>query len=446
MNARIVGQPDLSNVAIIDHNVVPFIRACQNNGISIDREHFHELSEYLDYEIAESNKKITSYVPQEALDAFTEESLSLDDFNPDSPAQVGTLLFKHLNIGADKELTTTKSGTRLSTGKKQLERLKQDHPIIPLILQRREYKKLQTTYATVLPNLAQYIPSSDEWRVFYKIGLTFTSTGRMVCSRLHQIPIRTDLGRLIRQGFVTRPGHAFVSIDFSQIELRVLANNAQERRMMEIFSDPEGDIHYTTQQGIGMPDTLDKIQKRLAAKRTNFGIVFSITDLGLYLALQADGIPCTQEMCAGFIADWYKTYPDVAPYVQQQHYRARRYGMVWTLFGRVSPVPEVRSVHRRIVSEGLRRAQNFGIQGCAADIFKIAAAQVYEFCQEVKLGLFGAPKYLEPILPIHDQILLESSSDIAEEVAEAIGYIMSNAVELRVPIMTDYNIAERWEK
>src|ERR1700722_18527450 len=167
MSISIVGRPDLTNCGAIDHNVVPFIRASQNNGISVDREHFYELSEYLDYEIIESGKKIASFIPQEALDAFTEESIGIDDFNPDSPAQIGALLFQHLNIGAGKELTTTKSGTRLSTGKKQLERLKQDHPIIPLILQRREYKKLQTTYASVLPTLAQYVKASDEWRVFY---------------------------------------------------------------------------------------------------------------------------------------------------------------------------------------------------------------------------------------------------------------------------------------
>jgi DNA polymerase I-like protein with 3'-5' exonuclease and polymerase domains len=761
--ARITGAPSLENVAIIDHNVIGFTRACQNNGLSVDREHFWELSEYLETEIKELAYKITAYVLQSSLDAFDTESadIDLDDFNPDSPDQIATLLFRHLRVGSGIELATTASGNRISTGKKQLERLKQEHPVIPLILQRRELTKLLTTYCRTLPAAAIFVPSIDRWKIYYNIGLTFTSTGRMTCSRLHQIPIRTELGRLIRNGFIPEPGCKFISADFSQLELRILAHCAQERAMIEVFNDPKGDIHKKTQDSMKMPDTMDSLQKRLASKRVNFGIClaagqrvltdhglvpienlttnmllwdgvewvshggvvcngyrevitydgitatpdhkvwttegrvlslatamaegrriavtaaedspvryyadqgedlphrtvakdqdilrelqanqryfhrrsiggqaerllvsarvqvsrssagkvsaatllynpaamqkpellslrelwgtrdrkqvrecgrlravcpprasasdlqglrdrqerqrwplrereseaiyswreraeqkkhalvdvswgedcgyrsacspqsglsglppgrqthlqagglpesavagdleaqtsrsiqkalvydilnagprhrftcegklvsncYGTTDLGLWLTLQSDGVPCTREQCAEFQRGFFSTYSDVLPYIQKQHYRARRYGFDWNIFGRVSPAPEFRSVHRRIVREGERRSQNWAIQSTAADVFKIAAADVHEFCLEVEKGLFGRPYCCRPLLPVHDQVLIGVDSLISKECSEAIAEIMSNAVGLRVPLQVDSEIQGCW--
>jgi DNA polymerase I len=458
---RLVGRPDLDQVARIDRGVIPFTRSCQNNGMCIDREHFWNLSTYLDKEIVDLAGKITEHVPQSMMDAFTAESMEIDDFNPDSPDQIATLLFRHLRVGQNIELETTKSGGRISTGKKQLERLKKDHPVIPLILQRREYAKLKTTYTSTLPSLAIYSKEIDRYKIYYNIGLTFTSTGRMTCSRLHQIPIRTEVGRKIRQGFMASPGCKMISIDYSGLEMRGMAHRANERTMLKVFSGactehakfneecPECvkyDIHATTQAGLDMPDTLDAIQKRLAAKRAGFGILFGTTDLGLWLTLQSDGVPCSREQCAGFMAGFFKTYYDVLPYIQQQFQRVRRYGFAYNPFGRVTPVPEFRSVHKRIVREGERRVQNWGIQSFATDIFKLGAADVHEFCVEVEKGLFGRSYILRCLLPIHDQILIEASEEIAEEAAETIAVIMSNCIGLRVPLKTDWHISERWRK
>ena len=406
----------------------------------VDREHFWGLSEHLKKKIEELTYKITEYVPREVIDDFTIDSIKneeseekarekaiknqerISDFNPDSPDQIAALLFKYLRVGANTELETTKSGTRLSTGKKQLERLKKDHPVIPLILQRREYAKLISTYTQSLPDSAIYVPEIDRWKIYYNIGLTFTSTGRMTCSRLHQIPIRTEEGRKIRQGFLASPGCKLISIDFSGLEMRAMAHRAKERTMIKVFSSTctehskfdetcpqcvKYDIHATTQAGLDMPDSMDAIQKRLAAKRCGFGILFGSTDLGLWLTLQSDGVPCTREQCAGFMAGFFKTYFDVPPYIQQQFQRVRRYGFAYNPFGRVTPVPEFRSVHKRIVREGERRVQNWGIQSFATDIFKLAAAEVHDYCLEVEKGLFGKPYILRCLLPIHDQILIE---------------------------------------
>jgi DNA polymerase-1 len=277
----LVGRPDLQNAALIDHNVIGFTRSCQNNGLCIDREHFWNLSDFLQQEIDYLAKQITEYIPKADLDSFTEEStreslkepdeLNLDDFNPDSPDQIATLLFKHLKIGEGMELTTTPTGDRISTGKKQLQRLKDEHPIIPLILQRREYYKLKHTYANILPTKAIYDPKWDRWRIYYTIGLTFTSTGRMNCSRLHQIPGRTDIGKLIKEGFMAYPGRVLLSL---------------EKTMMDIFWN-NGDIHQVTQDGLPIPADFNNEMKRIIAKATNFGTAYSVTDLGLWLALVA---------------------------------------------------------------------------------------------------------------------------------------------------------------
>lgn len=444
MSALLPGRPDLHNCARIDHNVIPIISRMMRNGICVDKDHFHTLSEYLQEEMKETSKQITSYIPQSALDAFVGESLN--DFNVDSPDQIAALLFRHLRIGDDKDLELTPKGDRISTGKKQLERLRSDHPVVPLILQHREYKKLDSTYCAVIPSETIYIPELDRWKFFHKIGLTFTTTGRMTCRRLHQIPIRTELGRLIRQGFITSASdRVYISADYSQIELRALAHESGDVVMSNIFRD-DGDIHKKTQDGLDMPSTLDKIQKRLAAKRTVFGVIYGSTDLGLWLTLQSDGVSCTREQCAIFLNGIFDTYPNVRPFIEKHHYRAKRYGFDWNSFGRVTLAPEVRSVHPRVVAEGLRRIQNFAIQSFSAEVFKIGAALVEEFCREVRLGLFGSPKHLEPIFPIHDQILLECERDIAEECANAIEDIMSHAVQLSVPVRCDWDIQEKWTK
>lgn len=1029
------GQPDLDNVANIDRGVIPFTRACQNNGMVLNREHLWELSKYLDVEIARLGEEITEHIPQTMLDEFTQASLAIDDFNIDSPDQIATLLFRHLRVGQGVELEMTPTGDRISTGKKQLERIKKDHAVIPLILQRREYTKLQNTYCVApgtriltadlrwvaadslsvgdslfafdeygvgkngqwrkwrrskvlshtkikrpcyellfddgtkvtcsedhkwlarkaggkgplcwvrtdellckytggprkvgkppandwivakalpvwgertdydagylsasfdsegyvvrpstwgrfghratytqkkggtlnkvlgildkegfryvnkrkragddcmdvsighswevlrllgefrperllkkffkarrfstinlsntvrvvkstylglrtvvsmktstgtflaeglashncdtLPNEAIYVPSIDRWKFYYNIGLTFTSTGRMTVSRVHQIPIRTELGRKIRQAFEPEPGMVFISADYGQLELRILAHCAQEQNMIRIFRDPNGDIHQETVDGLNMPDSLDSTAQRLAAKRVNFGICvvggsrlltkdatgkvesvpienlttdlllwdgvewvthggvicngykevvshdgvaatpdhkvwtdagvlqiatamaegrrlvttaientpirylgdrreenhqdwespqghdilhamqeetghayrqplsweatrlplshgeisgslpsdvvagsvlhdraalrepeeqtiqelrgtwnresirececvcrvhtevpaasdiqgssdrsqeqrwslpereskalypsakqpehtqecvcglqgredsgdrfaceaksglseflvggqahaqtsaggdslarnpeaqtarpvqkalvydvlnagprhrftcegklvsncYGTTDLGLWLTLQADGVPCTREQCAGFQLGFFATYPEIAPYISKMHYRARRYGFSYNIFGRVSPAPEFRSVHKRIVREGERRIQNYVIQSTATDVFKIGAAEVYDFCLEVQSGLFGRPSRCEPVLPFHDQILLQVEKDIAVECAEAVGQIMAGCVQLRIPLKVDHPIQEgHWKK
>lgn len=471
---QIPGHPDLSNIQRLDVLPLNQIRRMQRVGIAISRETLWELSSTLESRKSELKKAIASYLPEEKLDEFVSESSDDLNINVGSAAQIGILLFRVLKVGKGKRLKLTKSGTRISTGKKQLEALKRDHPVIPLVLEYRECSKLKSTYTDKLPLIARLhtgrgtcgacglLHQQSHYRIHSQFPTTRTDTGRLASKNpnLQNIPARTELGRMVRKCFIAQPGKKLVSRDYAQIELRLLADRANESNMKRIFQSC-GDIHTDTAMrafGISDPGKVDKILHRAPCKNVNFGVAYGLGAPGLYdlmtLTYAVAGVPVPDwldvQWCEDFIQKWFSLYPEAHEYFELQHYRARRYGIVWSATGRVRRVPEVRSVHERVRAAGLRQAGNMPIQGYAADVMKIGMARVEARFEEMRRQGLG----VEALLPVHDEILSEVDEEWAEEVAEIVGAEMAKALvdaetgelRCRVPIETDGKVMDRWSK
>lgn len=470
------GCPDPDNIRKLDILPIPQIRRMQRVGVAIDREWLWDLSARLEARKQELRKDIASFIPPDRLDEFVGASDDNIAINVDSAEQIARLLYDVLGVGWGKRLKKTKSGDRLSTGKKQLETLKRDHSVIPLILEYRECSKLKSTYTDKLPVIARLhrrggcsqcgrVHRKDHHRVHTSILTTRTDTGRLASKNpnLQNIPARTKLGAEVRKAFIPECDEfALLSCDYSQIELRLMGHAAREPSMIRIFSTG-GDIHLDTAMrafGIADPKAVDKILHRAPCKNVNFGIVYGLGPPGLYdlmavtYATAGMDLPdwLTVEWCEGFIDKWFGLYPECHAYLDLQHYRARRYGIVWDFFGRVRRVPEVRSVHERVQAAGLRQAGNMPIQGSAAGVFKIGAARVEERFELIR----SQGVEVEALLPIHDELLIEVEREWADEVKEMAVECMAGALDredtgecaCRVPVKVDGKVMTngRWEK
>jgi DNA polymerase-1 len=461
-------RPDYLNVRNLDLLPVPQIRRMRRMGIAIDIGAFERVAVKLDESLARLNGEITAFVPQPLLDRFAESG---EEFNPASPDQVASLLFETLNLAAGTSLKRTKSGTRLSTGKKQLEMIKRYHPVIPKLLEYREYSKLKTTYVDALPR--QAVLHHKGWcfcgrkhyaahhRIHTSILTTRTETGRLASKHpnLQNIPVRTAMGREIRALFVAPPGTRLISCDYAQIELRLLAHCANEEKMLAIFK-AGGDIHLDTAMrafNISDPAKVDKLLHRAPCKNLNFGVVFGLQPPGLYdlmavtYATAGQGMPdwLTLSWCTEFISRWFELYPGAWPFLSSTHTRARSQGVVWDMFGRVRRVPEVYSCHDRVVEAGLRQAGNMPIQSAAAGFMKIGMALV-EACLE---RMRSAKINVEALMSIHDELLVEVEEDEAESTAAAVSKWMCQASDdeqgvcaLRLPLEAEAKVMTEWRK
>ncbi len=456
---EVPGKPDLSNIQKLDLLPLGMIRRMMRVGAPIDREYLWNLSLKLQSRKQELSQEIASYVPLGMVDQYVGESDEDDSdltLNPESSPQIARLLFEQLRIGSRERLKRTKSGSRISTGKKQLETLKHRHPVIPLILEYRECSKLDSTYCSKLPLIARQ-DRDGIWRVHTTIVTTRTDTGRLASRdpNLQNIPARTELGREVRAAFIPSPGRKLISVDYSQIELRLLGHCADEPNMLRIFAEG-GDIHLDTAMrafGITDPKLVDKNLHRAPCKNVNFGVGYGLGPPGLYdlmaitFATAKLQIPkwMTLEWCTEFIEKWFDLYPKCRDYFELQHYRARRYGIVWTMFGRVRRVPEVMSSIERVRAAGLRQAGNMPIQGVAADIMKIGMARV----ERLLSGWREAGVYVEALLPIHDELLIEADEGYAEEIEAGVELEMASAMdgfEMRCPVLADGKVMDRWLK
>lgn len=270
---------------------------------------------------------------------------------------------------------------------------------------------------------------------------------------LMNLPFRTPIGRRIRAAFIPSPGKVFVGADFSQIELRLLAHCSADPNMLRIYAEG-GDIHVFTAMRIfnkTMEEVVSKEGKtlyRLPAKRLGFGIAYGLAAQGLQQQLAMEGLNWTVEVCEEFIELWFNLYPGVRRLLETYYYRAKRYGFVWDLFGRIRLVPEVRSQHSWIRSAGLRQAGNMPIQGSAQAFTKLAMGYIEEDSERLRARGYG----VEPLLQVHDEILLEVDEDIADVVADKMTYYMSsldklNHFDLRVPITAEAQIMpDCWKK
>jgi len=477
---EIVGRPHMENVRKLDLLPMPMIRRMQRLGIAIDIPYLDALTADLDAEMRDLRNEISWEIPTDKLDLFCIMADQAEDWtdnwspiNVESGDQLAKLLYDVLHIGSGKDLKRTASGDRISTGKKQLEVLKKDHPVVQLILDYRERSKLKSTYTSKLPRIALYHPKGmcpvcelrhvePTWRVHTEFTSTRTDTGRFASKHpnLQNIPARTKLGRMVRAGFIASPGTLLVSRDFSQIELRLLAHCAVERALIDIFLLGQ-DPHLMTAMrafNITDPAKVDKLLHRAPCKNVNFGVVYGLSAPGLYdlmaVTYAVAGKPLPPDIdvhwCERFIEQWFDLYPEVKAYMEIQFYRARRYGIVWDIFGRIRRVPEVRSCLSRIRNAGLRQAGNMPIQSSGAGLMKLAMGETEEeLMRLVDMGI-----WVWPLLTIHDELITEVEEDYAEATGEIIGEIMdavttdkNTGVNLcRVPILSDGHPMERWVK
>ena len=311
-----------------------------------------------------------------------------EEFNINSPKQLGVILFEKLGIPGGKK---TKTG--YSTAAEILEKLAPEQPVVNDILEYRQLTKLKSTYADGLGNVIE-----KDGRIHSTFNQTITATGRISSTEpnLQNIPVRMELGRLIRKVFVPEEGYVFLDADYSQIELRVLAHMSGDEKLIQAYKEAQ-DIHrLTASQVFHIPfDEVTSLQRR-NAKAVNFGIVYGISSFGL-----SQDLSITRKEAAEYIEKYFETYPKIRGFLEGMVEEGREKGYVSTMFGRRRPVPELKSSNFMQRSFGERVAMNSPIQGTAADIIKIAMNRVFG-----RMAQEGLKSRL--VLQVHDELLIET--------------------------------------
>ena len=353
--------------------------------------------------------------------------LAGEEFNIQSPRQLGHILFEKLGLPA-----TRKTKTGYSTDVEVLSRLRYAHPIVAAILDYRQISKLYATYAVGLLKVAD---QKDRVHTDFKQALT--ATGRLSSAEpnLQNIPVRTELGREMRRFFIPEDAdHVLVDADYSQIELRLLAHMAGDDAMIAGFAHG-ADIHTATAAAVfGLTPEQVTPALRNRAKAVNFGIVYGI---GAYSLGNDIGVPTAQ--AKAYIDQYFASYPGVAAYLHRTVEEAKRDGYTRTLYGRRRSIPELRAQNKITRSFGERVAMNSPIQGTAADIIKIAMLHVAERLRREKVDA-------RLVMQVHDELILESARSCATQVAQILREEMEGAATLSVPLTVDVRIGETWLK
>lgn len=347
-----------------------------------------------------------------------------EEFNINSPKQLGAILFDKLGLPV---LKRTKTGP--STSAEVLEELS-DHPIVAYVLEYRQVAKLKSTYADALGELISPVTG----RVHTTFNQTVTATGRLSSTHpnLQNIPVRTEAGRRIREAFVVPEGCYLVSADYSQIELRLLAHLSQDEVLLEAFRSG-ADIHIQTASEVfGVPRDQVTEEQRSAAKAINFGIVYGISSFGL-----AKGINLTRAQAQQYIDSYFLRYPRVKQFLDGAVERGKKEGFVTTLFGRRRYLPNLKSRNFALRSFAARTAMNSPIQGSAADIIKLAMLKVYRSLKDAGLQS-------KLLLQVHDELVLEVPEQELQAVAELLKREMEQVWELDVPLLVDVYYGRNW--
>ncbi|MGI5936831.1 MAG: DNA polymerase I, partial [Oscillospiraceae bacterium] len=379
-------------------------------GFAVDKKALYDFGESLNYHIEQLQSSIWR--------------LAGEEFNINSPKQLGAVLFEKLMLPSGKK---TKTGW--STNVDVLEKLRDKHPIIDEILNYRQLTKLKSTYTDGLLKVI-----SPDGRIHTSFQMTVTATGRLSSTEpnLQNIPIRTQLGGEIRKMFVAPPGKVLVDADYSQIELRLLAHISGDETMRNAFMANE-DIHaVTASQVFGVPLKEVTPLQRSRAKAVNFGIVYGISDFSL-----AQDIGVLRSEAKAYMDAYLSKYHGVRDYMKSIVQKAKENGYVTTLFGRRRSLPELKSFNHNIRSFGERVALNMPIQGTAADIIKLAMVNVHRRLKEEGLRA-------RLILQVHDELIAECPEDEAEQVRRLLVEEMENAVTLSVPLTAEAHIGRNW--
>ena len=382
----------------------------EKEGIRADGDKLKEYSR----ELAVSINKIEKRIYEEAG----------EEFNINSPKQLGIVLFEKLQLPNEKK---TKTG--YSTSAEVLDKLAPDHPIVADVLEYRQLSKLKSTYADGLINFIE-----QDGKIHTTFNQTITATGRLSSTdpNLQNIPIRIELGKLIRKVFLPEQGHLFVDSDYSQIELRVLAHLSDDEKLIEAFKNGQ-DIHRSTASLVfDTPfDEVTDIQRR-NAKAVNFGIVYGISAFGL-----ANDLNIGRKEAQAYIDSYFEKYPKIKAFLDKTVSEAKEKGYIKTMFGRIRPIPELSSSNFMQRQFGERVAMNSPIQGTAADIIKIAMIRVHDRLLKENLKS-------KLILQVHDELLIETAEDEKEYVIELLEEEMHKAADLKVSMEVGTECGYDW--
>jgi DNA polymerase-1 len=400
----------------IEMPLVPILADMENNGIIIDKIFLSKLGGKIDEKIKNLEEKI--------------KKLAGVDFNINSTQQLREVLFEKLEIST---LVITKTKTGLSTAADELVKLKDQHPIIKHIQEYRELAKLANTYINALPEL---INKKTE-RLHASFNQAVTATGRLSSSEpnLQNIPVRGEWGKKIRKAFGTEKKYKLLSLDYSQIELRIAAHMSGDKKMIAAFKN-NLDIHAATAAEINKVElSAVTSEMRREAKAINFGILYGQGPHGLS---QTADIPYIR--AKNFIDKYFDAYKDIKKYIDKSIISARKNGYTKTLFGRKRYLPEINSSIMQIRKGAERMAVNTPLQGTAADMIKIAMINVSRALNEYKIK----PGAVRLLLQVHDELLFEVEENTVPEAVKIIKKIMENVIKLKVQIIVDAKIGANW--
>lgn len=395
----------------IEMPLVEVLGNMQYNGMYVDKEELIAFGDKLKEQIEVLKKEIYE--------------LCGEEFNINSTKQLGVILFEKLGLTVYKK---TKNG--YSTDVDILEKLKDEHPVIEKILEYRSLMKLNSSY---VEGLMPYINEKTK-RIHSYFHQTITATGRISSTEpnLQTIPTRYELGKKLRKVFKPEEGNIFIDADYSQIELRVLADISGDRNMLKAFRNDE-DIHKQVASKV-FEVPMDEVTKeqRTAAKAVNFGIVYGISDFGL-----AGQLNITRKRAKSYIEQYLDKYSGIKKFMDEIVEEAKEQGYVETLFHRRRYIPELKSNNYMVRQFGSRAAMNTPIQGTAADIMKIAMINVFKRIKEEGIDA-------KIVLQVHDELILECSKDCAEEAKKVLKEEMENAAHLRIPLKVELSEADNW--
>ncbi len=390
--------------------LIEVMASMEETGILCDREYLDEFGKKLDSEIVTLEKEIFE--------------LAGEEFNIKSTQQLGDILFDKLKLPHGKK---TKKG--YSTSADVLEKVRDDHPIVPKVLEYRNLTKLASTYIEGMKPLI-----AEDGRIHCHFQQTVTQTGRISCTEpnLQNIPVRQELGRKIRQAFHAGEGKILVGADYSQIELRVLAHLSGDEALIEAFNNNE-DIHrMTAARVLGIPIEEVKPIDRSRAKAVNFGVIYGMSSFGL-----SEEINVTRKEAEAYIKEYFIKHPGVKAYMDGQVAMVKEKGYSETILGRKRKINEINASNFMVRQLGERLAMNTPIQGSAADIIKLAMIKVYR-----ELRSMHPTSRL--ILQVHDELIIEADLNELEEIKELLVRNMEEAMELKVKLLVDLNTADNW--
>ena len=397
----------------IEMPLMKVLSKMETAGISLDTDWLNKESQDLENDLRNLEQKIFD--------------LSEEEFNMNSPKQLGDILFEKLKL--DAKAKKTKTG-QYATSEDVLQKLVSKHEIVPLILEYRTYQKLKSTYVDALPTQI----SPKDHRVHTSFSQTTAATGRLASlnPNLQNIPIRTKRGQQIRGAFVAKEGYQLISADYSQIELRIIAEISKEDQLISAFQNGE-DIHASTAAKLfGIPLEEVSRDQRSQAKSVNFGIIYGQGAFGL---AEQTGLSRTE--AKQMIDAYFETYPKLKSYMSSQVEKARTNGFVETILGRRRHLKDINSNNFVVKGHAERNAVNAPIQGSAADIIKIAMINIDQKLTEKKLKT-------KMLLQVHDELIFESPNDELDLVIPIIKKEMESAIETQVPLVVEVGVGKNW--